>query len=40
MAIRIASAENVPVLNLCRQETREMLEEWVRDDCISPEPWL
>ena len=40
MAIRIASTENVPVLNLCRPETLEMLEEWVRDDCISPEPWL
>ncbi|MDA8191646.1 MAG: hypothetical protein M0Z68_09355 [Gammaproteobacteria bacterium] len=40
MAIRIASAENVPVLNLCRPETREMLEEWVLADCALPEPWL
>ncbi len=40
MAIRIASAEKVPVLNLCRQETRKMLEDWVRADCKLPEPWL
>ena len=40
MAIRIASAENVPALNLCRPETQEMLEDWVRADCASPEPWL
>ena len=40
MAIRIACAENVPVLNLCRQETRKMLEDWVRADCALPEPWL
>ena len=40
MAIRIASAEKVPVLNLCRQEMRKMLEDWVLADCKLPEPWL
>ena len=39
MAIRIASAENVPVLNLCRRETHKKLEAWVAADCPRPGPW-